>query len=133
MIIYLRGEVGWIKVQEYNMKQLLSIWTKQKHPPRVINRKHCIRSNTYGAGVAPSSTYALPQGISLLGFLTRRPKTILGWDKSGIRRCSGRGREKISGGRGGWGGWINILGVISSKYGIYSGWWGNLRWDLWGA
>ena len=34
------------------------------------------RGNKYGAGVAPSRTYTLPQGIDLWGFLIRRPKHL---------------------------------------------------------
>ena len=39
-----------------------------------MNWKIRIRSNIYGAGVALSSTYVLPQGISLWGFLNGMPK-----------------------------------------------------------
>ena len=54
-------------------EKLLSTWNKQNHSQRAMNWENKIRSNKYGAGVYPSRTYALSQGIALWGFLIGRP------------------------------------------------------------
>ena len=59
--------------------------------------------------------------IALWGFLIKRPKIGLGngfissLDKEVRRRCISRGRRKLYGYRGIWGGWRIIWGGISSK------------------
>ena len=51
---------------------------ESNYSPREINRK---RSNQSGAGVAPSSTYELPQRIALWDLKLERPKNWpWGWE-----------------------------------------------------
>ena len=47
----MQGEVVWITVQEYALKQFLSTRRKQKNIPRAINGENLIRSNKDGVGV----------------------------------------------------------------------------------
>ena len=70
-IKYLQGEVGWTIFQGYIFKQVSSTWKRQKHSPWEINLK---RSDKSGAGVAPLSTYELPQRISLWDLQLEGPK-----------------------------------------------------------
>ena len=49
----------------------------QNHSSKAMNWENKIISNKYGAGVAPSRTYTLSQGIALWGFLIRSPKMAL--------------------------------------------------------
>ena len=67
----LKGEVVRTIVQGYSFKQVSSTWKRQNHPPWSINQK---RSNKSGAGVDPSSTYELPQRISLWDLQLETPK-----------------------------------------------------------
>ena len=68
---FLQGEVGWTIVQGYSFKQVSSTWKRKNKLPREINQK---RGNKSGAGVAPSSTYELPQRIALCDLQLESPK-----------------------------------------------------------
>ena len=63
-----------------------------------------------GANVASSRNYKLPQMIDLWSLQLEGHKVVFGdgaisiLRKEGIRICSSSGREKMSGGRGRWGG-----------------------------
>ena len=74
--------MGRIIVQEYAFKQFFSTCTKQKNPPREINREKLTRSKEYGAGVSPSRICELPQMIALWGFLIENPKIGLENEKN---------------------------------------------------
>ena len=57
-------EVNWDELQSINTSWNNSSQHGQiKSTLKEINWKNIIRSNKYGASVAPPSTYALPQGI----------------------------------------------------------------------
>ena len=62
---YLHGEVIWITDQECALKQVLSPWKNQKHPPQEVNQKNRIRNNKIGTNMDPSSTYELTQRITM--------------------------------------------------------------------
>ena len=61
-----------------HFETFLSTWKKKNHSPRAMNWENQIRSNKYGAGVAPSITYTLSQGIALWGFLIIKSKNGFG-------------------------------------------------------
>ena len=130
--------MGWIKLQEYALRQVLSTLLNQKHSPRAIKLNHQVWTNKSGAGVAPSSTYALPPWIYMWGFQRGNQNIGLGnggisrWGKEGsIRRSSG-GIFQLSGVRGVWWGWLIRRGYISSKFVKYSGCWGIWGNWVWG-
>ena len=133
---YLHGEVGCISVQGCTLKQLLSTWTKKKHPPRTINWKNeSEATKTAPVSLHPALTH-YHHGLTCGDFLSKGQKLPWEWGylklrQRSIRRCNSRGRGKLSGGRGGCGRRIIIWGGIRSKCGIKSGWWGiwgNRRW-----
>ena len=60
--------MGWIKVQGYDFKKVLSTWTNQKYSPIEINRKYNRRQKN-GADAAPSRIYGLPTMFKLYGLI----------------------------------------------------------------